>query len=130
MALLRNREVAILGRADGADASPLYTVIYPQGDRENIELNKLQLTKQEAEEMKKAHGENVMTDVSVIEDKDLQDLRDGQDKAKIEERQKKQGTGPVEVNKVMVDPSEVQEKSTITPQMTTDARTEKKAKAK
>lgn len=112
MALLRNREVVILGRADAEDASPNYTVLYPHGDRENVKLSELQLTKQEAEEMKKSHGENVMTDVKVIEDKDLQEIRDGQDKAKIEARQGKQDTTqPVEVKRVMVDPAEVAEKT-------------------
>lgn len=112
MALLRNREVAILGRAEGAEASPLYTVIYPQGDRENVELSKLQLTKDEADEMKKAHGENALVNVSVIEDKDLQDIRDSQDKAKIEARQAKEDPSkPVEVKRVMVDPAEVAEKA-------------------
>jgi hypothetical protein len=113
MALLRNREVQILGRADGAEVSPVYTVLYPDGNRENIELSKLQLTKKEHEEMTKANGEQNMHNVSVVEDKDLKEIRDGQDKAKIEERQgKDQKTDPVKVSSVMVDPSEVTEKST------------------
>jgi|SRR6185503_9253493 len=111
MALLRNREVSIAGRADGADTSPTYTVIYKNGERENVLLSELQLTKQEADDMKKAHGENVLVGVNVVEDKDLQDLRDKQDRTKIEENQKKQGTDPVEVKRVMVDPAEVAEKS-------------------
>jgi hypothetical protein len=112
MALLRNREVTILGRSDGESASPNYTVLYPQGDRENVKLSELQLTKQEADEMKKTHGESVMYDVKVIEDKDLQEIRDGQDKKKIEDRQGKEDTTKsVEVKRVMVDPAEVAEKA-------------------
>jgi len=53
----------------------------------------------------------------VIKQKELQELRDGQNPEKIAEKQGKSKTEPVEVSKVMVDPAEVQDKSTITPQM-------------
>lgn len=115
MALLRNREVQILSKADGQDESPTYVVLYPDGNRENVKLNTLQVTEAEKKELEKANGELVMANVSVIKDKDLQELRDGQDRAKIEERQGKQSTDPVQVSKVMVDPSEVQNRTTVTP---------------
>lgn len=112
MALLRNREVALLGKTDGQDESPTYTVIYPDGQRENVRLNELQLTEEEHKNLSKAHGEAVMTNVNKVDNKALQEIRDGQDRRKIEERQKTQSTQPVQVNKVMVDPAEVTEKST------------------
>lgn len=127
MAVYKGREVQILGRADGADTSPLFRIVHPNGEQEQVRLNQLQLTDQELKDQKEASGD-VLHWAGKIEDKDLQELRDSQDREKILKNQKNQSNQPVEVNKVMVDPSEVQEKSTITPQMTTDARPEKKAK--
>lgn len=112
MALLRNREVELLGKTDGADESPSYTVMYKDGTRENVRLNELQLTEDEHNNIKKQHGERALGNVSIVKDKDLQEIRDGQDRKKIEERQGKQRSNePVQVNKVMVDPSEVTEKT-------------------
>lgn len=111
MALLRNREVQILGKTDGEDVSPTYTVLYPDGNRENVKLSELQLTEEEHKNLSKAHGNDVMTNVNVVKNEDLQKLRDGQDRKKIEERQVKQSPAPVAVNKVMVDPSEVKSKA-------------------
>lgn len=88
MALLRNREVSIVARTDGADMSPVYTVAYANGIRENAKLTELQLTKTEYADMLRQNGEVYMHDVQRIEDKDLQEVRDSQDKTKIEARQK------------------------------------------
>lgn len=101
MALLRNREVTIVAKTDGVDVSPTYTVLYPDNSRENVLLSELQLTEAEAKEMQKAHGDTVMTNVHVIKDADLQELRDSNNKEKIEARQAKerQSPQPVQVSK-------------------------------
>lgn len=125
MAVYKGREVQILGRADGADTAPLYRIVHPNGNTEQVRFTELQLTSNEIKEQEKIYGEH-LRGANKIEDKDLQQLRDSQDREKIEQNQKTRSTSPVEVNKVMVDPSEVQEKSVITPQMTTDQRSEKK----
>src|SRR4051812_10189582 len=108
MAILRNREVTILGRADGSDPSPTYTVQYPDLERENVTLRELQLTGEEYEEMKKQNGETAMGNVRKIEDKDLGELRDGQDRQKIEERQAKNpARSDITVNTIKVPSEEV-----------------------
>jgi len=71
------------------------------------------------------HHASDMKMANVISDKDLNELRDGQNREKIEQRQRKSSPNPVEVSRIMVDPAEVQDKSTITPQMTADQRAEK-----
>jgi len=112
MAVYKNREVQLLGRADGADVSPTYRVLDSQGQEEQVQLNQLQVTEEEKKQLNLAHGSTV-ADVKVISNKDLQELRDGQDPKKIEERQKKEGTDvTVPVSEVRVD------KSKITPVMT------------
>jgi hypothetical protein len=108
MAILRNREVIILGRADGGDVSPTYTVQYPDLERENVTLRELQLTSDEYTEMTKQNGESNMGNVRKIEDKDLQALRDGQDAKKIEDAQSKNpAPSDITVRSVKVDAGEV-----------------------
>lgn len=121
MAIYKGREVQLLGRSDGADVSPMYDILDQWNQRSSVKLNEIQFTSKEVEDMKKQNYDH-LNHVSKIEDKDLQELKDGQDRKKIEERQKKQGTEPVEVKRVMVDPAEVSDKSTITPQMAKDQR--------
>lgn len=112
MALLKNREVALLGKTDGADESPTYTVLHKDNTRENVRLDELQLTEDEHEEIKKQHGERALGNVAIVKDKDLQEIRDGQDRKKIEQRQQNQKSDePVQVKKIMVDRSEVTEKA-------------------
>lgn len=109
MALLRNREVTILGKADAADASPVYTVSYPNGNRENVKLNELQLTEAEYKDMLRQNGEVYMHNVQKIEDKDLQELRDSQNPEKIQERQKQEAQKEtVEQKQVKVSPTETE----------------------
>lgn len=119
MALLRNREVELLGKTDGQDESPTYTVMYKDGSRENVRLSELQLTEEEHKNLSRSHGEVIMTNVSKVDNKRLQELRDGSDRQKIEQRQRTQSTQPVQVNKVLVDPTEVTEKVTPRPQAQT-----------
>jgi hypothetical protein len=123
MAVYKGREVSLLGKVGGADTSPLYTIQHKDGNREDVRLNQVQITEDEKKEMEKDVTWHLGS-ASVIDNKDLQELRDSQDKAKIEEKEGKKSPAPVEVSKVMVDPAEVQDKSTITPAM----KTEKKAK--
>ena len=125
MAIYKGREVQLLGRSDGADVAPMYDVLDQWNQRSSVKLNELQFTSKEVEDMKKMNYDH-LNGVKKIEDTDLQELKDGQDKKKIEERQGKQKTAPVEVKRVMVDPNEVADKSTITPQMAKDQRVGKK----
>ena len=112
MALLRNREVQILGKTDGEDFAPTYTVLYKDGERENVRLTELHITEDEKKELLKANGENVLVNVKVVDDKKLQEVRDNQDRTKIEDKQSKvDTTKPVEVKKVFVDSAEVAEKT-------------------
>lgn len=129
MAIYKGREVQLLGRSDGADASPMYDILDQWNQRSSVKLNEIQFTSKEVEDMKKQNYDH-LDNVSKIEDKDLQELKDGQDRTKIEQRQGKQSTAPVEVSKIMVNPDEVKDKSTITPQMTRDQRPEKQAQVK
>lgn len=127
MAIYKGREVSVLGRADGADVSPLYTIVHKDGEREIVPMSQIQMTEKELKESKDAvqwHLDGVAT----LKDSDVEAQRKLTSKEEIEKNQKTQKPGPVEVSKVMVDPSEVHDKSTITPQMTTDQRNEKKQK--
>lgn len=108
MALLRNREVSIVSRTDGADMSPVYTVAYPNGSRENAKLSELQLTKEEYGNMLRQNGEVYMHNVKRIEDKDLQEIRDSQDRKKIEERQNSKPKDQVVEKEVKVSPTETE----------------------
>ncbi len=121
MAIYKGREVQLLGRSDGADVSPMYDILDQWNQRSSVPMNHLQFTGKEIDDMGKQNVDHLKF-VNKIEDKDYQELKDSQDKAKIEQHQKTQKPGPVEVSKVMVDPSEVQDKSTITPQMKTQAK--------
>lgn len=107
MALLRNREVTILSRIDGADMSPVYTVAYQNGIRENAKLNELQLTSKEYADMLRQNGDVYMHNVRRIDDKELQEIRDSQDKKKIEERQK-ENKPEVAETQVKVSPTETE----------------------
>lgn len=126
MAVHKGRIVTLLGRSSGEDTSPMYDIYDQWGERSSVKLSELQLTEDELKDARE-QSVNHLDYANKIEQKDLQELRDSQDKAKIEERQRKhpQYGQPVEVSKVMVDPAEVADKSTITPQMTKDQRREK-----
>jgi hypothetical protein len=109
MAIYKGREVQLLGRSDGADVSPMYDILDQWNQRSSVPLNQLQFTSKEVSDMKQQNYDH-LDGVQKISDKDLQELKDGQDKAKIEKVQGTQKTEPVEVSKVMVDPTEVQSK--------------------
>lgn len=109
MAVYKGREVQLLGRSDGADVSPMYDILDQWNQRSSVKLNEIQFTTKEVEDMKKMNYDH-LSGVRKIEDKDLQELRDGQDKEKIEKMQKQSSSEPITVKKVMVDPTEVHPK--------------------
>lgn len=119
MAIYKGREVSVLGRADGADVSPLYTILHKDGEREIVPMSQIQMTEKELKESKDAvqwHLDGVAT----LKDADVEKQRKLTSKEEIEKTQKTVKPGPTEVSKVYVDPAEVQDKSTITPQMKTE----------
>jgi hypothetical protein len=112
MAILKNREVQIIGRADATDASPNYTVMHKDGSRENARRSELRFTKDEVEKMKKTAGDD-LDQVNVIDDKELNDLRDGQNPQKIQDKQDKVKTEQVTPQPVVqVQPGQ---STTVTP---------------
>lgn len=110
MALLRNRQVTVLG-PNGAEVSPIYTVQYPDGTREDVPLKFIQMTEAEHKEFKKnspLHADHVR----VVNDKDHQEIVDSQNPVKIREKAKKgevnAGDKPVQAP-VYVKPTDVKQ---------------------
>jgi hypothetical protein len=85
MAVYKGREVTVLGKSDGEDTSPLYTIMERDGQRSNVPMNQIQFTKEELKDQEKGAAWH-LDGARVIEDKDLQALRDSQDKAKLEKQ--------------------------------------------
>ena len=111
MAIYKGREVQLLGRSDGADVSPMYDILDQWNQRSSVPMNQIEFTGKEIEDMKKMNYDH-LSNVRKIEDKDLQELKDSQDKSKIEAKQGKQSSSePVAVSKVMIDPTEVYPKT-------------------
>ncbi len=101
MAVYKGREVQILGRLEGGEVSPSYRVIDSYGQKEVVELSNLQVTKDEEKQLK---GDAADLNVNVIEDKDLQTLRDTQDPEKIKAKQDKENKDvTVPVSEIKVD---------------------------
>jgi hypothetical protein len=112
MAVYKGREVQLLGKTNGEDTAPLYTIQHRDGNREDVKLNQIQLTEDEVKVAEKSSTQHLMT-APRIKNEDLQKLRDSQDRTKIEKQQGTQKTEPVEVSKVLVDPTEVTSKTTV-----------------
>ena len=107
MAIYKGREVQLLGRLDGVPESPLYRVQDQNQQIEHVRLKDMQLTDDEKKDLQKTHGLSI-ADVPTISDKDLQELRDGQNRDKIEDRQKKDHKNKdVPVSTVKVNADEV-----------------------
>lgn len=106
MALLRNREVTVLG-PNGTVTSPIFTVLYPDGSREDTELRYIHMTDAEKKEFEKTNA-SFVGQVKTVDDKKLQEVRDAQDRKKIEKAREKQpdANQPV-VAKTYVKPAEV-----------------------
>lgn len=106
MALLRNRHVTLLGPSGDA-ASPIYTVMYDDGNREDTPLKFVTLSDSEAKEFEKTVP-TLTNHPKTISDKEHQDILDSQNPDKIRKRQEKQpNDAPVQVP-VFVQPSMVQ----------------------
>ncbi len=72
--------------------------MYKDGQRENVRLNELHLTEEEHKNLTKQHGDSAMINVNKVDNKTLQEIRDSQDRKKIEDRQKTQPSQPTQVN--------------------------------
>jgi hypothetical protein len=108
MAVYKGREVTVLGKTNGEDTAPLYTIQEKSGQRADVPMNQLQFTKDEMKDLEKGAAWH-LDGAKVIEDKDLADLRDKQDKAKIEKNQESVEDKPVKAT-TYVKPSEVKAK--------------------
>jgi len=93
MALLRNRPVSIVGPKTVEEVSPIYTVQYADGTREDTPLKFIQMTDAEFKEFKKTTP-NYSHHIRILDDKEHQEILDSQNVKKIHERQ---GTTPVSV---------------------------------
>lgn len=82
MALLRNRPVTIVGPKQIQETSPIYTVQYADGEREDTPLKFIQMTDAEFKEFKKT-SPNYSDHIRVIDDKENQEVLDSQDPKKI-----------------------------------------------
>jgi hypothetical protein len=118
MAVYKGREVQLLGRTDGAETSPLYNIMQADGTRESVRFNQLQLTEQEMKDSKEG-AQWHLEGAKVIPAKDLQELRDSQDRKKIEEKQKNQPrtevTIPAQTIKLEDTPKVVEKTVPVTP---------------
>lgn len=88
MALLRNREVQILGPNGSPDVSPVYTVQYPDGTREDTPLKFIEMSESEHKAWAKDNARHADI-VKTIPDKEHQDILDRQNPDKIRDRVKK-----------------------------------------
>lgn len=87
MALLRNRQVRVLGPT-GDVASPIFTVEYPDGTREDTPLKFVEMSESEHKEWSKGNP-TLVDHPHVISDKQHQDVLDSQDPQKIKKEQDK-----------------------------------------
>lgn len=88
MAVYKGREVILLGKANGADESPLYRILHKDGQEEQVKLSAIQLTDDEVKGVEKDQADQLSYHQK-IDDKDLQWVRDSQNKEKIEQAQGK-----------------------------------------
>jgi hypothetical protein len=87
MALLRNREVILVGPAGADNPSPIYTVQYPDGTREDTPLKFIQMSDSEYKQWSKDNP-SLANYIRTVSDKEHQDIVDSQDADKIEANQK------------------------------------------
>lgn len=108
MALLRNREVSIVGVTGGEDPAQQFTVMNKDGTTEAASLKELSLSEKEHADFVKQHGDNLASRTKKIKDKDYADIVDAQNPEKIKEKQKKQPASDTPVSvPVQVKPSDV-----------------------
>lgn len=95
MAIYNGREVSLLNTIPtGFVETQNVTIVYPDGATQQVPLNTLQFSKKEKDQIQKEAGSK-FDNVSVIEDKDLQVLKDGQNPDKIDTSKNPAPTGPV-----------------------------------
>jgi len=82
MALLRNRPVSVIGPKLVEDTSPIYTVQYADGTREDTPLKHIQMIDAEHKEFKKTDP-NHAHHIRVLDDKEHQEVLDNQSPEKI-----------------------------------------------
>lgn len=82
MALLRNRPVSVIGPVQVQETSPIYTVQYADGTREDTPLKFIQMTDAEYKEFKKTVP-NYSHHIRILDDKEHQEILDSQDVKKI-----------------------------------------------
>lgn len=112
MAIYKGREVQLLGRVSGGEESPLYRVMDKNMNVEHVSLSQMQFTAEEKKNLERDHGAPQASSLQVIEEKDLKELREGQDRKKIEERQKsEQKNKDVPVSNIKVNADEVARKA-------------------
>ncbi len=105
MAVYKNREVEITSIV--TDENPMVEIMHKDGTREQVRAVQVQVTKDEQKEFAKQHAGDKF---SVIEDKDLKDLRDSQDPEKIKKEQEKNPQDQdVTVNKIKVPADQIKQ---------------------
>lgn len=87
MALLRNRPVSIVGPKQVEETSPIYTVQYADGTREDTPLKFIQMTDAEFKEFRKTTP-NYSHHIRILDDKEHQEILDSQNLKKIQDKQK------------------------------------------
>lgn len=87
MALLRNRPVSVIGPNGAPEVSPIYTVQYPDGTREDTPLKFIQMSESEHKEWAKNNKQHADI-VRTVPDKEHQDIVDSQDVKKIQDKRK------------------------------------------
>ena|ERR1700753_825375 len=121
MALLRNREVQLVGATGGEDVSQMFTVRYPDGSTEATQLKHLKLSKKERDDFAKSTGDRYADQVGTIEDKDYQDIVDSQDPEKIKAKQDKNTKQVMPTPVVNVAPGDTTPVQPVTVQTVSDA---------
>lgn len=92
MAVYKGREVSLMHDIPKGFHDPIdMTIRFKDGSTETVRLSELSFTADEKRDLEKAASERY-DNLKVIEDKDLQELRDSQDEDKIKKLQEKQDT--------------------------------------
>ncbi len=108
MAVYKNREVTVMSYV--TNESPTVEIMHRNGDREQVKLREVAFTEDEKKNL--VDETNPTDSVTVIKDKDLKELRDSQDREKIEAEQKKnKKSEDVSVSSIKVNADEVKQKA-------------------
>lgn len=103
MAVYKNREVGVLSFVSAEDS--IVEIVHKDGSREQVNASQVQFTDDEVKDLSKGFGTERL---NTIDSKDLQSLRDSQDKEKIEKTQSKNPESvDVPVSQIKVNANEV-----------------------